>query len=411
MGCCGGKSNVEELYSHDSDQTSSAGSSVRASTGSMDRDSVRLHKKKARGSQSKGSQRMSTDNVRKSVGNRKSVGLPGSPEESNRRSSADASKPGKGGSTADCPHSLSVSSAVVAPFSTVEINWKIRGVKCSQADWIGMYKGEEAPVDINDCVSTMMSTGKANGTVNFTAPMSTGPHHFRYFLLDDSFVCSSPVIMVSKLDKADVQADIFVRDAVYAEEEVARVDWDEQVEEPPEEPSAPTSEKKAPRQEKKVLTDMTGFESSKNPEASEGGEKTDPVSRWKKAAAAASTMEEAATSYFKVALTKKEMRAQEAQKKQQGGVVPKVINAPEDGTVGAAQGKENPATTPAAKEEKKGGWFKAREAKKGGWFQQGRKNEDPNSIKNRKAAASKAAAKSAQMEDIGGFSLDRGKKR
>lgn len=400
MGCFNGKDAVEELYSPGDSkpsQSSSTASSMPGSTeGSISSDRKSSAKRRRASEKDGAAESQGRKSMGRTTGRISTGQLPGSPTPSD-------STGNKRHSTHDSPHSMTVSSDTVAPFSTVEVSWKIRGVKCSEADWIGMYTGDQEPEDINDCVSTMMSTGKAHGTVKFTAPNAPGKHHFRYFLLDDSFVVGSGVVMVSKLDKAEVQADIFIRDAVNAELEVARMTGEEEGEDLPKEQGTP-AEKKAPKAEKKVYTDMTGFESSKNEISSAEPEKVDPVSRWKKAAAAATGMEEAATSYFKVALTKKALRAQD--KSKMAGVAPKPTGVPEEGTVGAQQ-TESSAESPAP--AKKAGWGAAKAGLAKGLFQQGRANkaEDPNSIKARK---DKAKASKPVMEEFGAFQLNRGKK-
>jgi hypothetical protein len=43
-----------------------------------------------------------------------------------------------------------------------------------------MYEGVDIPPDIDIYASSMMATGKHEGTVKFTAPNHPGLHHFRY---------------------------------------------------------------------------------------------------------------------------------------------------------------------------------------------------------------------------------------
>ena len=64
----------------------------------------------------------------------------------------------------------------------------------SVCSWSGMYEGVEIPADIDGYHSSMMATGKNDGTVKFTAPNLPGLHHFRYFLLDDKEAAVSEAV-------------------------------------------------------------------------------------------------------------------------------------------------------------------------------------------------------------------------
>jgi len=421
MGCCGGKTTVEDYYATEEIEKASdsgSGGSARSSTGSVDSKAsqrVTAGSKKRTQSQAGASERTSiaaplgdnhpgvTDSEEKSS---RAKTRRESENPANRRESANRRT-----SEAESQHSLQANCEAAAPFTIVEVSWKVRGVRCTEVDWIGMYKGEDQPADINDAVSTMMGTGKAQGTVNFMMPNNPGLHHFRYFDSGDALIVAGAVVEVTKLDASEMKADIFIRDAVVAEAEVSRITGDDvgdELEEDEDSTGAlsfnePKKKKEKPREHE----DMTGFESCKTdgPGTATGGQ-ADQLEKWKADAdraqndKAEKTME-AATSYFKKMPTKKELR--ELEKKKLNNVpqaAPKEtvkLEEPKEGDEGDAS-------------KKAGGWFRAKAVVKGGVFQKGRAGgADGNSLKNRKQNVAAANSK-GKGEDIGTISLARGKK-
>jgi len=416
MGCFGSKTTVEEYYATDEgadEASSSHGGSTRSSTESG---GGKVSLRESGKSQNKKGGKSEKHSTRASIAKAPDIDQPGVPESDakgdrskTRRESANPNPDRRRSSDCDSQHTLQASCEAAAPFSTFEISWKIRGVRCTEVDWIGMYKGnyDEAPADINDAVSTAMGTGKAQGTVKFTAPNDPGMHHFRYFDANDGLVVVGAEVDVTKLDASEVKADIFIRDAVVAEAEVSRIAGDDvgDVIEDEEDLTADPVERKL-KEKARTYEDMTGFESSKDDGPGVAGNKSDQLEKWKKEAdnksneKAEATME-AATSYFKKMPTKKELR--ELEKKKLNNV-PQSTHQKEavPGPEAEAEGAEKPKKT--------GGWFKAKAVVKSGGFSQGRAGGgDGNSLKNRKQNVAAAAGK-PKAEDIGSISLARGKK-
>jgi len=424
-GCCGGKTTVEDYYATEEDKASDSGSggSARSSAGSVD---GKASQRVTAGSNKKRTKSQAGASERTSIAAPNGDDQPGVPDseekssrsktrresenplERNRRESANLNIRRESG--AESQHSLQANCEAAAPFTIVEVSWKVRGVRCTEVDWIGMYKGEDPPADINDAVSTMMGTGKAQGTVNFTMPNNPGLHHFRYFDGGDTLIVAGAVVDVTKLDASEIKGDIFIRDAIVAETEVSRITGDAVGDELEEDEdltgSSSFNEPKKKKEKAREHEDMTGFESCKTdgPGTAVGGQ-ADQLEKWKKDAdiaqneKAEKTME-AATSYFKKMPTKKELR--EMEKKKLNNVPQAVAKE----TVKLEEPKEGEEDAP----KKAGGWFRAKTAVKGGAFQKGRVGgADGNSLKNRKQNVA-AANNKGKGEDIGTISLARGKK-
>jgi len=279
----------------------------------------------------------------------------------------------------------------VQPFSQVEVRWKIKGFKTNEADWIGMYPGTEIPDDIDNYMSSMMASGKAEGCVKFTAPNNPGLHHFRYFLLDDTEAAVSHAFTILKLDKGETGGNIHVRDALLAENEVKRIagkknndDNDDDFENLAEE-HIDGEPKKKKKQQPKILNDMTGLgvddEDSSTSKEKEMEKRKEDERRQESVKEC--LMMDNATNYVKKILTKKEMRAEAAKKVagQHGTPVASSASIASAGSEEAGDGEP----------VKKGGWGALKSAVKiAGAFQQGRANgKSDNTLKERKLAASK----------------------
>jgi len=197
----------------------------------------------------------------------------------------------------------------------VEVKWKLTGknVKANEADWIAMYEGVHIPPDIDIYASSMMATGKNEGTVKFTAPNHAGLHHFRYYLLDDTEAAVSGAFMITKLDKSNLEDNIHVRDAMLAENEVLRIEGKYVEEYSSEEEDivvVGTGEKRRKKKKKHdgddPTHDMTGFHVDED-SVSAGGT---TVEKWKADADAeqqqnTENVMHAATNYVKKIPTKK----------------------------------------------------------------------------------------------------------
>jgi len=290
----------------------------------------------------------------------------------------------------------------VQPFAQVEVRWKLKGVKANEADWIGMYPGLEIPADIDIYSSSMMATGKTEGMVKFTAPNHPGLHHFRYFLLDDSEAAVSAAFTITKIDKAEAETNIHVRDAMLAENEVQKIEGtyveSDEEEEVVEEDGTVTVKKK--KKKDPVFDDVTGFEVDENSTSVGGAEQ---LEKWKKDEQAAADQKteqvmHAATNYVKKIPTKKEMRAASAAKVAQ--------NQPGNSSQPVNRGSQEASADGAPKKK---GWGALRGAVKAtGAFQQGRAKGGDDSFKNRKAKAKGPA--NGGGEDMGSFVINRTKK-
>merc|ERR1711988_742845 len=188
---------------------------------------------------------------------------------------------------------MTLSQAEVQPFTQVEVRWKLKGQKANEADWIGMYEGVNVPEDIDNYVSSMMATGKMEGSVKFTAPNHPGLHHFRYFLLDDTEAAVSSAFTINKLDKAEAEENIHVRDAISAENEVKRiegkvVDEDEEEEDLCPGDGAVERKKKKKPDAPKEFDDVTGFEVDENSTS----QAVDQIDKWKEEAQRAQEVKE-----------------------------------------------------------------------------------------------------------------------
>jgi len=287
-----------------------------------------------------------------------------------------------------------ITSEEVAPFTQIEVKWKLKGTKANEADWIGMYEGVEIPDDIDVYASSMMATGQDTGKVKFTAPNHPGLHHFRYFLLDDTEAAVSAAFYITKLDKADAAGDVHVRDAINAENEVLKIEGkyveSEEEEEYVDEATGETKIKKTKKKRKAkgdgssgATGDMTGFETYDESVATSEVDKVKEQERMVMDEKNESVMN-AATNYVKKIPTKKEMR--EADKKQN-----KVDRSSQED--GAAPGGG----------AKKTGWGAVRKAAGGGAFVQGRAGQDSG----KRAGAKK---KKEVSEDMGSFTVNRSKK-
>lgn len=284
-----------------------------------------------------------------------------------------------------------VVNTLVAPFSQVEVKWKLKGVKTNEADWIGMYEGVDIPDDIDNYASSMMNQrGKAQGSVKFTAPNHPGLHHFRYFMLDDTEVCCSDAFTITKLDKTEAEEDIHVRDAVLAENEVLRIegkqvdDFEDEEEIIHDETGVERRVRKKKPEQPKEFDDVTGFEVDEN----SGVGQAEQLEKWKEEAQRAqeekteNVMHEA-THYVKKIPTKKEMRQMDAKKV-------------EEAQAGGAPG-----------EPKKSGWGKVRGAVKStAAFAQGRANKQEDAFKKKKPTDLK---KKPVGDDMGSFTINRKK--
>merc|ERR1712216_1088268 len=165
----------------------------------------------------------------------------------------------------------------------------------------------------------MMATGKAQGSVKFTAPNHPGLHHFRYFLLDDTEAAVPSAFTIMKLDKAEAEEDIHVRDAVLAENEVLRIegkqveDFEDEEEIIHDETGVERRVRKKKPEQPKEFDDVTGFEVDENSSVGQA----EQLEKWKEEAQRAqeekteNVMHEA-THYVKKIPTKKEMRQMDA---------------------------------------------------------------------------------------------------
>jgi len=406
MGCFGSKADPVDTYSPDKPDRGSNRSEG-------DRKSNRVSKDSVYTDGTGGSKRNSTDekpsNMRKSVAGREGEdpqesGVPGAvpagqeaiPKVKVSRRKSAAERCGQ------CE--LEVMSDAVQPFSQVEVRWKLKGVKTNEADWLGMYEGVEIPDDIDNYASSMMATGKAQGSVKFTAPNHPGLHHFRYFLLDDTEAAVSSAFTIMKLDKAEAKEDIRVRDAVLAENEVLRIEG-KQVDDSSEEeeeivtPEGVVKKKKKKKDGPKEYDDVTGFEVDEN-STTTGAEQHEKwkVEDQKKRDEASESMMHEATNYTKKIPTKKEMRAAAAAKLAKDlGQAPNRASTEE-----AAPGGGAP--------KKKSGWGAVRSAVKAtSGFQQGRANKADDNFKNRKKGGGGGGA-GGGGEDMGSFVINRGKR-
>lgn len=420
MGCLSSKKDPVEAYIEPSEKDPvEKRSSEKSEVGAVQRGSGHNARPSKASQSSKSSKRHSTaegddeavavkqgDRRKSEAGKAEDVNVPGMSLASESKAELPIVQPRRKSTTdATILCEMTLSQTEVQPFTQVEVRWKLKGQKANEADWIGMYEGVEVPEDIDNYVSSMMATGKMEGSVKFTAPNHPGLHHFRYFLLDDTEAAVSSAFTINKLDKAEAEENIHVRDAISAENEVKRiegkvVDEDEEEEDLCPGDGAVERKKKKKPDAPKEFDDVTGFEVDENSTS----QAVDQIDKWKEEAQRAQEVKEeqvmhAATNYVKKIPTKKEMRAQAAAKVAavQGGPAP----APSRTSTEVAGGD---GSEPAPK--KKAGWGAVRSAVKvSASFQQGRANKQEDTFKNRKKAVAKGGA-----DEMGSFVINRGKK-